>query len=328
MRSIVFASTLLSSLVVAACSSGVAPSDPAAPEQVGATTSALGATATFTPGTRVLLTEQGHCDQLVAGLNYDGHVYDQPSGPTNANAVWLVGSGADGSIQLSDTLHGSFLVGPQYTYDGHVYEQSPSDGDADWQVVSTGQNDGSVYLMSAKWGGDALVAGDTWDNNVYLQAPGGRRNAQWVPIPLPAASGVAEFKPGARLMLTEMGHCDQMVAGDVYDNHVYDQPAGGRANGVWIVNETVDGYITLMDSLHEKYLVGPQSYDGNVYEQDPNGDDAEWSVVDSGYGDGSVYIVSKHWGYSVVAGDTYDNNLYLQAPNGRSNARWIPIPQQ
>lgn len=113
------------------------------------------------------------------------------------------------------------------------------------------------------------------------------------------------------------------VAGKNYDGHLYHQELGdnGGDNGLWQFISTGDGCYNIVNLRNNKAIGAGDSYDGNLYNQDPNNrDNAKWKLVKKG--DDKFQIIDKKHGRAIVSSDTPDGNLYHQAPGNRSNAIW------
>jgi len=118
---------------------------------------------------------------LIAGANYDEHVYHQDRGEDlgmQHSAWWVleVVSAEQGTYYLRDMKHGKCLVAGD-NYDGKVYHQDPNARlNALWERVEA--PDGAYYLRDMKHK-KCLVAGDNYDGKVYHQDPNERSNAMW-----------------------------------------------------------------------------------------------------------------------------------------------------
>lgn len=144
-----------------------------------------------------------------------------------------------------------------------------------------------------------------------------------------AAAGEADVLPQAPPLtpyyLFDTKHRLCVVAGDVYDEHVYHQAPQSRPNAVWTLESVEAGGFLIRDQKHGKCLVAGDVYDGHVYHQDPG--ERQNAVWDKSYAaDGSYFLGDQKHGKALVAGDVADNNVYHQDPAGRLNARWMLIP--
>lgn len=83
--------------------------------------------------------------------------------------------------------------------------------------------------------------------------------------------------------------------------------------------------IQIEDGLHNKALIGGDTYNGSIYHQDANNRaNARWQFKPAG--DGYYYIIDVKHNKALVAGDTANNRVYHQDPNGRDNAKWKLVP--
>ena len=119
---------------------------------------------------------------IVAGDNYDGHLYHQdPRNRDNAKWMLIPAGGHADYYNIKDMKHGMYIVSGR-NYDGHVYHQSGADTpNARWRVEKVVDKNGlglTAYLIDEAHG-KAIVAGDQEDNHVYHQNPGDRPNARW-----------------------------------------------------------------------------------------------------------------------------------------------------
>lgn len=80
-------------------------------------------------------------------------------------------------------------------------------------------------------------------------------------------------------------------------------------------------YIQAEDGLHNKALIGGDTYNESIYHQDANKrDNAKWKFKPAG--DGYYYIIDVKHNKALVAGDNANNRVYHQEPNDRDNAKW------
>lgn len=128
--------------------------------------------------------------------------------------------------------------------------------------------------------------------------------------------------------LRDEKHGKFLIAGDVYDGHVYHQDRDkepGKQHNAWWVLEVVSpdqGICYVRDVKHGKCLVAGDVYDGHVYHQDPDGRaNALWQRVQAP--DGTYYLRDMKHRKCLVAGNVYDERVYHQDPNDRSNAMWL-----
>jgi hypothetical protein len=83
--------------------------------------------------------------------------------------------------------------------------------------------------------------------------------------------------------------------------------------------------IQMEDGLHNKALIGGDTYNGSIYHQDANNrTNARWQFKPAG--DGYYYIIDVKHNKALVAGDTANNRVYHQDPNERDNAKWKLVP--
>jgi hypothetical protein len=144
-----------------------------------------------------------------------------------------------------------------------------------WQAPGTvpvyRESVGSYYHFSTRSAAEATQAGFQQMDIAFYAYP------------------VTAPKPSLFYLVDNKSHLC-VVAGDVYDQHVYHQTPQNRPNAVWAL-EPVGGY-QIRDQKHGKCLVTGDVYDGHIYHQDPAGrPNAVWDL--SAAGDGSYYLVVR-----------------------------------
>ncbi len=114
---------------------------------------------------------------VVAGKNYDGHLYHQELGDSNGdNGLWQFISTGDGYYNIINLRNNKAIVAGD-SYDGNLYNQDANNRDnAKWKLVKKGDN---KFQIIDKKHGKAIVSSDTPDNNLHHQDPGNRSNAVW-----------------------------------------------------------------------------------------------------------------------------------------------------
>ena len=129
--------------------------------------------------------------------------------------------------------------------------------------------------------------------------------------------------------ITDCLHHKSIVAGDVYDNHVYHQDANNRNNALWFFYRVPNhpDYYYMVDAKHRKGVVAGIEYDNNVYHQDVwERDVAMWKVEAVSHQDGIYTFTDMKHQRSIVAGDVYDGHVYHQYIDNRLNGHWKVTP--
>jgi hypothetical protein len=126
---------------------------------------------------------------LIAGDNYDGHVYHQRQGASKLNAVWIMEKvqGEDNWYYLFDAKHGQYLTvkdnGNESIQQGPVTEEL-----ACWQFIEVPDPDPVISSFNIKQvqTGLYIAAGMAYcDNHVYQQTvQPGELNAMWRKTPV------------------------------------------------------------------------------------------------------------------------------------------------
>lgn len=123
----------------------------------------------------VTITDSKHGKSLVAGDNYDNHVYHQDAQNRN-NSKWILKKHANDLYTITDYKHGYSLVAGD-KYDNHVYHQDVNYRPNGYWTLDR-QSDGTFIITDHKHN-KSLVAGDNCDNHVYHQDVNGRPNGRW-----------------------------------------------------------------------------------------------------------------------------------------------------
>jgi len=227
------------------------------------------------------------------------------------------------SVRLTEKKHNLQLVSGD-VWDGNVYDQ-PAGGrnNSEWLVGVTA--DGYATFQNMKDGKYLVVGSGTNDGHVYEQDPSGD-DVKWIVT----STGLPD---GSVYLKSKKYDGFALVAGTVWDQHVYLQTPGTRAESQWVptflrpipvpdVNWTAGflpgASVLLTEQAHFDELVPGATYDGHVYDQ--SNSNAIWRVNYSF--DGSVLLQETWHNMDLVVGSYYNDGLVKDQDPIGNDAEW------